>query len=163
MANERIEGKVVGVKVEDRFLRCQADATLNVTINTEADEECKPLDYVDDNVTSTGGSVTWADNTATTAEWTCDVNAGMFYDTVVGEIDFLDEVINKDNVVFSVQFVIPSKGVGTSARYFEGDATLTSIALNAPTAGKASQDLSFQGKGKPTWTEIPYEAGNNDD
>lgn len=156
MANERIEGKVVGVKVNDKFLRCQADATLNITINTEQDEECKDLDYVGNDVSGTSGSLTWEDSSISTVTWSIDLNAGMFYDTISGEVDFVDEVVNKDNVVFSVQFVIPSKGNGTSAKYFEGDAVLTSLSLNAPTTGKATQDLSFTGKGKPTWTKVPY-------
>ena len=150
MANERIEGKVVGVKVNDEFLRCQADATLNITINTEQDEECKDLDYVGDNVAGASGNLIWEDNSVTSVVWSIDLNAGMFYDSIVGEVDFVDEVVNKNNVVFSVQFVIPSKGTGTSAKYFEGDAVLTSLSLNAPTTGKATQDLSFTGKGKPT-------------
>lgn len=158
MANERIEGKVVGVKIEDQFLRCQADATLNITINTEQDEECKDLDYVGDNVAGASGNLIWEDSSISTAAWSIDLNAGMFYDSVAGEVDFVDEVVNKDNVVFSVQFVIPSKGEGTSAKYFEGDAVLTSLSLNAPTTGKATQDLSFTGKGKPTWTKVPYVA-----
>ena len=151
--NERIEGKVVGVKADGTFLRCQADATLNITINTETDDPCKALDYTGTDVGGVTNVIDWEDPSVSTGSWTIDVSKSMFYDSLEDEVDFVDQVLNEDNAIFGVQFVIPSNGAGTFSRIFEGDAILTSIALGAPSSGKATEDLSFQGKGKPTWTK----------
>ena len=157
--SERIEGKVTGVKIANgKFLRCQADATLNMTINTEQDEECKDLSYTATDVSGVGSALTYNTQTASSVDWSIDVNRGMFYDSLVDETDFIDEVINKNNVEFEVQFVIPSKGAGTQSRVFSGNAILTTISVNAPVAGKVSEDLTFTGNGKPTWTVTSFTA-----
>lgn len=153
MANDRIEGKYVGTKVNGVFLRCQGDATYTITINTETDDPCKKLDYTGTDLAGVVSSIDWEDASVSSANWTLDVTQALFFNEEDDEVDIEDEVINKDNAVFDVQFVVPANGAGTVSRIMEGSATLTSIAIGAPSSGKATKDLSFQGKGKPTWTK----------
>lgn len=157
---ERVEGKLISVVADDVAMGCQQDITINFNINTETDEPCKPILAGTDGV-SASKAVSWANPYATEISWDATFNAALLIETVTSNpnyIDLVDKLVNKSEVEVTIEVLIPTMGTGTIGKKFEGIGIMSGLSLNAPTSGKANQDVTVTGKGKPTWTDVPFVA-----
>ena len=147
-----ISGKLLRVKIGDKYLQCQLDATLNLITNTTEDEVCKPSGDTVETATS------WVTRTVDSQDWNISVNAQAFLDTVGAELtqsDILESIIDGDLNV-EVEFLsTPGQHSNDEDILFEGDAIIENFSLSAPATGKANYDLDLSGNGKPTVTRIP--------
>lgn len=147
-----ISGKLLRVKFGDKYLQCQLDATLNVTVNTSEDETCKPSGATVESATS------WITNTVDSVGWNISVNAKAFLATVGTELTQSDilELIVDGNLEGEAEFLTtPGQHNNPEDIVYEGNVIISNFSLNAPASGNANYDLDLLGQGKPTFTRIP--------
>lgn len=147
-----LPGKLIGVKVNGSYIRCQTDATLTITTNVTDDDPCKPSETE----SYKGGG--WVTHTIDTKAWTVSVTAKTFADQVVGMLDNSDIaalMIGDSSVEMTFQTIQTSDYDFASIFIYEGTGTLTSFTHNAPTAGDSTYDLEITGNGALTFTETP--------
>ena len=152
MAGE-LQGKLIGVKINDTYIRCQTDATLTITQDVTDDDPCKPTEA------DTTNGASWVSHTAGTKSWTVSVTAKAFADVAAGLIDNSDIaglMITGDNSVeVTFQTIKTSDYSFASVFLYEGTGTLTSFTHNAPVDGASTYDLEITGNGALTYTETP--------
>jgi len=148
-----LQGKLIGVKVNGNFIRCQTDATLNIIINTTEDEPCKPTEEQSTN------EAAWITRTVDTKDWNVSVTAKSFADAVSGFIDNSDiatlMVVGDPNVEMTFQTIRTTDYNYASIFVYEGTGILTSFTQNAPEEGQATYDLEISGNGALTFEETP--------
>ncbi len=148
-----LQGKLIGVKVNGEYIRCQTDATLNIVINTSEDEPCKPTE---DQATN---AAAWITRTVDTKDWNVSVTAKSFADEVSGMIDNSDiaalMIEGDPNVEMTFQTIRTTDYNYASIFVYEGTGILTSFTQNAPEAGQATYDLEISGNGALTFEETP--------
>jgi len=147
-----LQGKLIGVKINGSYLRCQTDATLAITVNTTDDDPCKPTE--DD----TTGSVSFVTHSIDSKAWTVTVTAKAFADQVVGLLDNGDIaalMIGNPSVEMTFQTIQTTDYDYSSIFVYEGSGTLTSFTHNAPAAGESTYDLEITGNGALTYVETP--------
>src|SRR3546814_443336 len=137
-----ISGKLLRVKFGDKYIQCQLDATLNMTVNTTEDEACKPSGETPETSTS------WITNTVDSQGWNISVNAQAFLDTVGTELTQADilELMVDGNLEGEAEFLsTPGQHNYPEDQLFEGTVLISDFSLNAPASGKANYDLSLLG------------------
>lgn len=148
-----LPGKLIGVKVNGSYIRCQTDATLTITTNVTDDDPCKPSETE----SYKGGN--WTTHTLDTRTWTVSVSAKTFADQVSGQIDNSDIaallITGDPSVEMTFQTIQTSDYDFPAIFIYEGTGTLTSFTHNAPTAGDSTYDLEITGNGAITFTETP--------
>lgn len=147
-----ISGKLLRVKFADKYLKCQLDATLNLTVNTTEDEACKP----DGDTPETSAS--WVSNTVDSQGWNISVNSQAFLDAVDDQLTQADilELMVEGNLEGEVEFLsTPGQHNYPEDQLFEGTVLISNFSLNAPSSGVANYDLDLIGQGQPTFTRIP--------
>ena len=150
-----IAGKLLRVKIGDKYLRCQLDATLDFTNTFEEDEACKP------EVTGSVPAGTWVERDASeaTQDWSISVSARAFLDVLEGDSlhqgDIMALIVDGDLSV-EVEFLsTPGQHSHAADMLFEGTGLIENFSLSAPVTGKATYDLDIVSAGKPTITNIP--------
>lgn len=153
MATVGIAGKLLRVKFGDKYIKCQADATLNFTNNFDEDGGCKPTG--DELV----GEGSWIERVIDTQDWSVTVSARVFLDALAGS-----ELTQADIIALNIAGNIDGEieFLTTTGQHNQpndiiitGPVVISSIALNAPYQGKATTDYEFQGNGQPTQSVIP--------
>lgn len=148
-----LQGKLIGVKVNGSFLRCQTDATLAITVNTTDDDPCKPTP------TDTTNGASWTTHSVSTKTWTVSVTAKAFADQVTGVLDNSDianlMITGDPSVEMTFQTIKTTDYDYPSVFLYEGTGTLTSFTHNAPIDGESTYDLEITGNGALTYTETP--------
>ena len=148
-----LQGKLIGVKVNGQFLRCQTDATLSITVNTMDDDPCKPTEEDSTNGTS------WITHSIDTKTWNVSVTAKAFADVQAGVLDNGDitnlMITGDPSVEMTFQTIQTTDYDHPSIFLYEGTGTLTSFNFNAPVAGEATYDLEITGNGELQYTETP--------
>lgn len=152
MAGE-LQGKLIGVKINGSYIRCQTDATLSITQDVTDNDPCKPTEEE-----ATNGA-SWAGHTAGTKSWTISVTAKTFADVAAGTLDNSDIaalMITGDNSVeVTFQTIRTTDYAFASVFLYEGTGTLTSFTHNAPVDGDSTYDLEITGNGALTFEETP--------
>lgn len=148
-----LQGKLLGVKVNGVFVRCQTDATLNININVTDDEPCKPTE------TDTTNGTSWTTHTVDSKDWSLSVTAKAFADVEAGIFDNSDiaELMTVGNPSVEAVFqTIQTTDYNHPAVFlYEGTGTLTSFSHNAPSDGESTYDLEITGNGALTFTKTP--------
>lgn len=146
-----LQGKLIKLKVGGKPFECELDMTLNFTANTTEEDPCKPAD---------GASVgdVWVDANITSKTWEASVSAKTMVDslaTFTGIDKLLQAFINTSAIV-----EVTVETNSTSDDYdqpqtmlFTGTAIMSGLTLNAPQDGASTGDVTFTGKGKPTYTQ----------
>lgn len=146
-----LQGKLVKLKVGDKPFKCEMDMSLNFTTNTNEEELCKP----DEGESS---SDVWVNPEEVSRGWDASVTAKALVETLT-TYSGIDDLINSF-VNGSVIVEVTIETNSTSADYnqpqtmlFTGTAIMTGLTFNAPQEGSATGDVTFTGKGKPTYTQ----------
>lgn len=146
-----LPGKLIGVKVNGTYIRCQTDATLTITIETTDDEPCKPTEA------DTTNGASWGSHSVGTKNWNVSVTGKTFADTVAGFIDnsaIAGLMITGDpSVEITFQTIKTTDYDFDKTFIYEGTGTLSSFTQNAPIDGDATYDLEVTGNGALTYTE----------
>lgn len=148
-----LQGKLIGVKINGSFLRCQTDATLTINVNVTEDDPCKPTES-----DSTNGA-SWTTHSVDTKDWSVSVTAKTFADVSAGLLDNGDiaglMIDGNPSVEMTFQTIQTTDYDYSSIFLYEGTGTLTSFNLNAPVDGESTYDLEITGNGALTYTETP--------
>ena len=148
-----LQGKLIGVKVNGTYIRCQTDGTLAITVNTTDDDPCKPTE------TETTNGSSWTTHTVGSKGWTISVTGKTFADVLTGFIDNSEiaglMITGDPSVEVTFQTIKTTDYDYTNVFVYEGTGTLTSFTQNAPIEGDATYDLEITGNGALTYTETP--------
>lgn len=148
-----IQGKLIGVKLNGTYIRCQTDATLTITANTTDTDPCKPSE---DEATN---SASWITHSIDSKAWTVSVTAKAFADQLAGAIDNSDiaalMITGDPSVEMTFQTIKTTDYDHDNIFVYEGTGTLTSFTHNAPSTGESTYDLEITGNGALTYTETP--------
>lgn len=148
-----VVGKLLRVKFDDKYIKCQLDSTLNFTNTFEEEEECKPegTELVTDG--------TWVKRVLETQDSSITVNTRLFLDALGGaSLTALDLVkLNIDGNVYGEAEFLSSPGQHSEANnvLIVLPVVLSSIELSSPNAGRATSTIDLQGNGKPTFSMLP--------
>ncbi|WP_343321419.1 hypothetical protein [Sphingobacterium multivorum] len=153
MASVGIAGKLLRVKIGDKYFKCQADCTLNFTNNYDEEEGCKPSA---ETIQSEG---TWIERTLNTQDWSVSVNQRMFLDDLAGAEVTPADIIAM-NIAGNVNAEIevcttPGQHALENEYIVTGNVVIGSINLEAPITGKATAQYEFPGNGQPTQSLVP--------
>lgn len=153
--SNKIPGHLFGFSINGVKIRCQADATLNITVNTSEDDLCKP----ENDEIADGNFVPWTTSTADSRTWNLDISAAMLRDTFAPANDnvaidkmIIDGSIYVDDIEFGTA---PGQKFATFGVLYSGSGLLTGFTLNAPVTGAATQDITILGSGPLVRTTIP--------
>lgn len=148
-----IQGKLIGVKINGNYIRCQTDATLTITANTTDTDPCKPSEDEATNAAS------WVTHSTDSKAWTVSVTAKAFADVAAGVIDNSDVaammISGNPEVEMTFQTIRTTDYDHDQIFVYEGSGTITSFTHNAPGAGESTYDLEITGNGALTYTETP--------
>lgn len=148
-----IQGKLIGVKINGTYIRCQTDATLAITANTTDSDPCKPSEDEATNAAS------WVTHSVDSKAWTVSVTAKTFADDVAGVIDNTEianlMITGTPEVEVTFQTIKTTDYDHASIWVYEGTATITSFTVNGPGSGESTYDLELTGNGALTYTETP--------
>lgn len=152
MATNQIAGNIIGVQIGDDFLQCQAEATLNMVVNTSEDPLCKQLE-------AEGDAIPFKDYTAVSREWSIDVSSSLLKDSFatlnnainLGKL-FVDGNVNISSILFRTKV---NQQFADNDMIYEGAAILTNFSITAPTEGSNTTSATFQGTGELTATFPP--------
>ena len=147
-----LQGKLIGVKIEGDYIRCQTDGTLAITVNTTDDDACKPTE------TDTTNGASWTTHSVDSKAWTVSVTGKTFADSVTGAIDnsgIAALMLGNPSVEMTFQTIKTTDYDFPNIFVWEGTGTLTSFTQNAPIDGDATYDLEITGNGALTYTETP--------
>ncbi len=148
-----IQGKLIGVKVNGTYLRCQTDGTLTITTNTTDTDPCKPSEEEATNAAS------WVTHSIDSKAWTISATAKTFADVAAGVIDNSElanlMIVGTPSVEVTFQTIRTTDYDFDEIWVYEGTGTITSFTINAPGAGESTYDIEITGNGALTYTETP--------
>lgn len=154
-----VPGSIIGIRLKDSeavtdpvWLNCQVDATLNLAVETEEDEPCKPSP---DNIEEVG-DVPWAEFTPTSRNWNIDFSQKLMRNSLAAlNVDISDLIIT-GKVYVEVEFMTtPGQTKSDYDFVYAGTGILTGFTLNAPATGASTSDSTIQGTGAITRTVVP--------
>lgn len=153
MANQVLQGKLIGVSVDGEFPDCQTDATLTLTVNTEETDPCKPAPG------ESSSSADWVKPTVSSKTGTLDFSAKAWASSSgYNQSDIAEKIINGDAKVEWQFMTIQTTDFNENheeAWVFSGDGILTSLAITGAAAGEATYDTSILLYDKPTLVRTP--------
>ena len=148
-----LQGKLIGVKLNGVYVRCQTDATLTITSNTTDTDPCKPGEDESTNASS------WVTHSVDSKAWTLSVTAKSFADIQAGVLDNNDVaalmITGNPEVEITFQTIRTTDYDHDAIFVYEGTGTLTSFTVNAPSTGESTYDIEVTGNGALTFTETP--------
>lgn len=152
MATNKIAGNIIGVMIGNKWLQCQAEATLNMVANTSEDAICKELE----NPTT---DVPWKTFTLDSREWSIDVSQSLLKDSFttlnnavnLGKI-FIDGDLEIASILFRTK---TNQQFADNDMIYEGSAILTNFSITAPDTGANTTSATFQGNGELTYSFPP--------
>lgn len=151
MASNKVPGSIIGVTIGGVWLKCQTDATLNLTVNVTEEDPCKP--NPDDEIS---GDLPWVERSADSRDWSIDVSAALLRNSLeAGNPDIGNLIIDGD-VDVEVQFMTRAGQTKSDTDFiYEGSGILTGFSFNAPVTGSATQDTTIAGNGPLAYTKVP--------
>lgn len=146
-----IQGKLLAVSVDGTVIDCQTDATLNIAVETEETDPCKPV------AGSASNSASWSDPTESSRNWSIDFSAKSFADsTGFNNADLIDLLVNGSAIVDVIFSTTETSDYDhDEVQVFSGEGILSNFSLSAPSTGESTYDATITGKGKPTFTRTP--------
>lgn len=154
MATSTVEGKIIGVSVGGKWLLCQTDATLAITVAMTEQDLCKP----DGDVAPVGtNNIPWINRTADSRDWNIKVSQNLIRATLAAaNFDFGENLVNGnvylDNVLFKTAAGQTESDYGF---VYSGSAIISDFSLSAPTKGGAKIDTTLSGNGPLTYVKTP--------
>jgi len=152
MATNKIPGNIIGVQLGSNWLQCQAEASLNMTLNTSEEALCKVLDDDSDDAP-------WKTHTADSREWSIDVNQSLLKDSFatlnngvnLGKL-FIDGDVEITSILFRTK---TDQKFADNDMIYEGAAILTKFSISAPATGANTTSATFLGNGALTYSFPP--------
>lgn len=154
-----VPGSVIGIRLKDinavtpsKWLPCQVDATLNLAVETDEDDACKPSP---DDIVATGDTP-WADFTPSKRNWDISFSQKLMRASLAtANIDISDLIIT-GKIYVEVEFMTtPGQSKSDYDFVYSGTGILTGFTLNAPGSGASTSDSTIQGTGPITRTVTP--------
>lgn len=149
--NNGIAGIVIGIKFNDKYIRCQLDSSLTFDNSYEEDESCKPLSEEEDMDLFIRRILQSQDTSIT-------VNHRSFIEQAGAELspaDITQLIIDGDVEGVAEVLTTPGKHTQPNDIIIEVPVVIGSYAWNFPRTGRANADLTLLGNGKPTQQVIP--------
>ena len=148
-----LAGKLLRVKFDDKYIKCQLDASLNFNNTFDEEGDCKPEDE------TLVGEGTWVTRALETQDFTLTVNHRLFLDALGGaslsQADLIALNIS-GNVYGEAEFLsTPGQHNEANNLVITLPVVISSIGLEAPATGRASGSIEFLGNGKPTQSILP--------
>lgn len=154
MATNAVQGSIIGVRVNDSWIRCQTDATLNMTKNLTTPDPCKPMP----GESTADGK--WNSPVVETKEWSIDFSAKTFADNVIdgASLGFMaDAFLDSDEpveVIFQTNDELTDYNHPITFLY-TGQGIISSLVVNAPGTGESTYDTTITGVGPIVKSEVP--------
>lgn len=151
---DKIPGNVIGVQIGSTWLQCQADASLNIVVNTSEDALCKKLDGTGDT-----GTAPWKTFNIDSREWDISVSGSLLRDSLASSndpVNLAKLIIDGDMAITNVLFrTAQDQTASDFDMVYSGPAILTNFTLNGPASGANTTSASFKGNGDLTYTYTP--------
>lgn len=146
-----VPGSIIGMTIKQVgsvdpgvWLDCQTDATLDMAVETEEEDPCKPTP--EELVTT--GDVPWADFTPSKRNWNITFSQKMMRASLAASNTNIASLIIAGNVFVEVQFMTaPGQTKSDFDFVYSGTGILTGFTFNAPVTGAATTDSTIQGTG----------------
>lgn len=153
MATSTVEGKIIGLSLAGKWLICQTDATLAITVAMTEADLCKP----DGDTAPGANSIPWINRTADSRDWNVKVSQNLIRETLAtANFDFGQAIVNGNVYIDTVLF---KTGLGqTESDYgfvYSGGGIISDFSLSAPTKGGAKIDTTITGNGPLTYVKTP--------
>lgn len=152
MATNTVQGKLMGVTIGGEWADCQTDATLTITKTLTTPDPCKPAPGES---SSAGG---WDMPTVETKNYELSFSAKTFAETsgfslaeVTAQFLTSDEPVEW---VFQTNDELTDYNHPTTLVY-SGEGLLSSLTVNAPSAGESTYDTTITGYGEPSFEKVP--------
>lgn len=149
----QIAGNIIGVQINDEWLQCQAEATLNLVLNTSESPICKVLDG-----TASAGAP-YKRYTDDSREWNITTNNALLKDsfaTLNNGVNLAKLFVDGDYYIQSVLFrTAEGQQFADNDMIYEGSAFLTNFSITAPATGANTTSATFQGDGELTYSYPP--------
>jgi len=151
MAVNSIPGKIIGVMDGGKWLNCQVDATLNLTVDVTEEDPCKP-----DPDDEEQGEVPFKFRTADARDWSIDFSQKLMRDSLAAaNVDYGEEFVD-GRLDRQVQFMTaPGQTKSNYDIIYAGSGILTAHTVNAPAVGAGTTDTSIAGNGPLTYSKVP--------
>lgn len=155
MANS-VPGKIIGIRIGGKWLACQTDATLNITVDVTEEDLCKP----DGDVAPTSeNAIPWKERTADSRDWNVDFNSKLMRDslsTANAAVDVAGLIIAGNVYVDDFEFSTANGQTYSDYDFvYSGKGILTNFSLAAPESGAATQTSTITGNGPLGRTKVP--------
>lgn len=154
MATSTVEGKIIGLSIAGKWLTCQTDATLAITVAMTEQDLCKPDGDVAPNSST---NIPWINRTADSRDWNIKVSQNLIRDTLAASnFDFGQNLVNGnvyiDNVLFKTALGQTESNYGF---VYSGSGIISDFSLTAPTKGGSKIDTTISGNGPLTYVKTP--------
>lgn len=151
MASNKVPGSIIGVRYGGVWLRCQTDATLNLSVNVTEEDSCKP-DADDEAATD----IPWVERSIDSRDWGIEFSQNLMRNSLATENPDTAGLIIDGNVEVEVEFMTrPGQTKSDYDFIYSGSGILTGFTLNAPATGTATEDSTIVGNGPLTRDVIP--------
>lgn len=143
---DQIPGSLLALSINGTALRCQTEATLELTINTAEGTPCKPSETE----TYKGGQ--WVTRTIESKDWQITMTAKAFADLIaMNQIQVSDLMINGDPVVQAVFGTTQTTDYDFPVTFaYSGEGILTGLTLNGPVDAESTYDVTILANGPLT-------------
>ncbi|WP_293933139.1 hypothetical protein [Sphingobacterium sp. UBA6645] len=148
-----LAGKLLRVKFNDKYIKCQLDASLNFTNTFDEEGECKPEE------TTEVAEGTWVTRVLESQDHSITVNYRLFLDALggasIGQADLVQ--LNIDGQVYGEAEWLTTPGQHSEAnnQVIVLPVVISTLGLEAPATGRANGTLELLGNGKPTQSILP--------
>lgn len=154
-----VPGSIIGITIKDStseldgvWLDCQVDGTLELAVETEEDDPCKPTPEE----LVTNGDVPWAEFTASKRNWNISFSQKLMRTSLSAASPDIAKLIITGKISVEVQFMTaPGQTKSDFDFVYSGTGILTGFTLNAPVSGASTSDSTIQGTGPITYVVVP--------
>jgi hypothetical protein len=154
-----VPGSVIGIRLKgvdsvdpSQWLNCQVDATLDLAVETEEEDPCKPTPEE----AALGEDIPWAEFTPTKRNWNISFSQKMMRDSLVASNVNVANLIITGKVYVEVEFMTsPGQTKSDVDFVYSGTGILTGFTLNAPVTGASTSDSTIQGTGALAFVSVP--------
>ena len=151
MASNKVPGSIIGVRFGGVWLRCQTDATLNLTVNVTEEDACKP-----DAEDAISGDIPWVERSVDSRDWNIDFSQNLMRNSLAASNPDIAQYIIDGEVEVEVEFMTrPGQEKSDYDFIYSGSGIITGFTLNAPATGTATTDSTVVGNGPLTYEKIP--------
>lgn len=151
MASNKVPGSIIGLRIGGVWLRCQTDATLNLTVNVTEEDACKP-----DAGDPEASDIPWVERTVESRDWSMDFSTNLMRNSLAASNPDVAKMIVDGDVEVEVEFITrPGQTKSDNDFIYAGSGIITGFTLNAPQTGVATTDSTIVANGPLTYDVIP--------